>query len=199
MIDSRAAQIFTARPNINADNGLPLWVSVFTLYDIYYLDQALTINRPQQLLDLTGLQRLFLQKTLRIAYINSAEFILSTNLSHRINKNTLATDDFINPQIKAMHEYEERLLEFWGPRPKNVVYANTSLRAELKIAQDHLLLILAASQFRLQKHLVKIQQTPFADYEGYLVRLIKPLIPVFLWRYSTALYRKIKQLIAPNQ
>lgn len=206
MIDSRAAQIFTARPNINADVGLPLWVSVFTLYDVCYLDQTLTITGHQRAIDSTELQRLFLQKMLRIASINSSEFILATNLSHRVNKNSPATDDFIAHQLNAIHEYEERLLEFWGPKPKKAIYLNTSLRAEFKIIQDHLMLILAASQFRLQqylthyqqtfrKQLVKIQQASLADYEGYLVRLIKPLIPVFVWRQITSLYQKIKRLI----
>jgi glycosyltransferase involved in cell wall biosynthesis len=210
MIDTRAAQIFTAQPNNIADNGLPLWVSAFTLYDVCYLDQALTMAGNNKSDDLTDLQRLFLQKMLRIACINSTEFVLATNLSHRINKNTLAMDEFITHQLKAIYEYEERLLEFWSPRPKNVVYANTSLRAESKIIQEHLKLMVAVYQYRLHKHLVhyqlalrkrlvKIQQTSFADCEGYLVRLIKPLIPVFLWRYSTALYRKIRQLITSNK
>jgi hypothetical protein len=206
MIASRAAQIFTARPNINADSGLPLWVSVFTLYDIDYLDQALTIAGHQRAINSIELQRLFLQKMLRISCINSSEFILTTNLCHRVNKNLLATDDFIAHQLNALHEYEERLLEFWGPKPKKVIYSNTSLRAEFKIIQDHLMLILAASQFRLlkylfhhqrifQKRLIKIQQASFADYEGLVVKLIKPLIPAFVWRYSTAVYRKIRQLV----
>lgn len=173
MIESRSAQIFTAQANTNSDKGLPLWVNVFTLYDVCYLSQALTISGNKPVTSWIDLQDAFLKKMLRIACINTTEFILSTNLSHRVNRNEVATDTFITHQLNAIQTYEEQLLEFWGPKPKSVIYSNTSLR----------------------KKLIKIQQASFADYEGYVVKLIKPLIPAFLWRYSTSLYRKIKRLV----
>jgi glycosyltransferase involved in cell wall biosynthesis len=173
MIESRSAQIFTAQANTNSDKGLPLWVNVFTLYDVCYLSQALTISGNKPVTSWIDLQDAFLKKMLRIACINTTEFILSTNLSHRVNRNEVATDTFITHQLNAIQTYEEQLLEFWGPKPKSVIYSNTSLR----------------------KKLIKIQQASFADYEGYVVKLIKPLIPAFLWRYSTSLYHKIKRLV----
>jgi glycosyltransferase involved in cell wall biosynthesis len=175
---------------------LPLWCNIFTLHTVSYLDKPLTIEHKRAVQTLAELQEVLLQKMLRVALINSEEFLLATNLSHRIQTESgLATTDFIAHQLKAYQAYEDQLLRFWGPKKPD--YQTISIREQLDAIQLHLALVRDTYRYRLSRKILWIQQASLADYEGVLVRMAKPLIPQFLWHYSTALYRKTKQLISP--
>ena len=173
---------------------LPLWCNIFTLHTVSYLDKPLTIEHKRAVQTLAQLQEVLLQKMLRVALINSEEFLLATNLSHRIQtESSLATTDFIAHQLKAYQAYEDQLLRFWGPKKPD--YQTISIREQLDAIQLHLALVRDTYRYRLRKKISWIQQASFADYEGLVVKQIKPLIPIFLWSQITALYQKIKRLI----
>lgn len=180
-----------------ASEALPLWCNIFTLYSVSYLNKALTIERKQPIQNLSQLQRVMLQKMLRMTVINSEAFLLATNLSHRTQSQSgLATTDFIAHQLKAYEGYEYQLLSFWGPQKPD--YKTVSIHEQLAIIQSHLALVRDTYRYRLHRKILWVRRARLADYEGALVRITKPLVPQFLWRYSTALYRKMKQLITPN-
>ena len=182
----------------SAAEALPLWCNIFTLHKVSYLDKSLTIEHKRTVQTLTQLQEVLLQKMLRVALINSEEFLLATNLSHRIQTESgLATADFITHQLKAYQAYEEQLSLFWGPKMPD--YKTVSIREQLDAIQSHLALVRDTYRYRLRRKILWIQQASLADYEGVLVRIAKPLIPQFLWHRSTALYRKMKQLITPTK
>ena len=196
MIKGASARLLSS--SSDKENGateeLPLWCNIFTLHRVSYLDKPLTIQYRQAIKNLSQLQKNLLQKMLRIALINSEEFLLATNLSHRIQTgSSLASTDFIAHQLKAYQAYEDQLLAFWGPRKPD--YKTISIHEQITAIQFHLVLVRDTYRYRLRKKISWIQQASFADYEGLVVKQIKPLIPIFLWSQITALYQKIKRLI----
>ena len=196
MIKGASARLLSS--SSDKENGateeLPLWCNIFTLHKVSYLDKPLTIQYEKSIHNISQLQKNLLQKMLRIALINSEEFLLATNLSHRIQTGSgLASTDFIAHQLKAYKAYEDQLLAFWGPKKPD--YKAISICEQIAAIQFHLVLVRDKYRYRLRKKISWIQQASFADYEGLVVKQIKPLIPIFLWSQITALYQKIKRLI----
>jgi len=200
MIKGVSARLLSISSNkeSSAAEALPLWCNIFTLHTVSYLDKPLTLEHKKVIQTLPHLQQVLVQKMLRVALINSEEFLLATNLSYHIQTESgLATKDFIAHQLKAYQAYEEHLSLFWGLKKPD--YKTISIPEQIAAIQLHLALVRDTYRYRLHRKLLWIQQASLTDYEGVLVSMTKPLIPQFLWRYSTALYRKMKQLIAPNQ
>lgn len=200
MVKGSSARLLTSASiqGREAPEALPLWCNIFTLHTVSYLNKSLTIEYKQPIQNLSQLQHALIQKMLRMALINSETFLLATNLSHRIrNHSGLATTDFIAHQLKAYQAYEDQLMMFWGPKKPD--FKTVSIREQLAVIQLHLALVRDTYRYRLHRKILWVRQANLADYEGVLVRITKPLIPQFLWRYSTALYRKTKQLINPNK
>lgn len=177
-----------------ASEALPIWCNIFTVYPVSYLDKSLTIERKNSIQNLSQLQQIMLQKMLRMALINSEAFLLVTNLNHRIpSESGMATTDFIAHQLKAYQAYEDRLLAFWGPKKPD--YQTVSIREQFAAIQLHLTLVQETYRYRLHRKILWIKRASLADYEGVLVKLIKPLIPLLAWRKITSLYQRIKRLI----
>lgn len=194
---SSARLLFSPDKDSSTLETLPLWCNIFTMHSVSYLDKPLTIQHKRAVQTLKQLQEALLQKMQHIALINSEEFLLATNLSRcQINSASVCTE-FIAHQLKAYQDYEDRLLEFWGPNRPD--YKTVSIREQATAIQLHLALIWDTSCYHLRRKIFWIRQASLADYEGVFVRITKPLIPQFLWHYSTALYRKTKQLMTPKK
>jgi glycosyltransferase involved in cell wall biosynthesis len=200
MIKGVSARLLSISSNkeISTAEALPLWCNIFTLHAVSYLDKPLTLEHKKVIQTLPHLQQVLVQKMLRVALINSEEFLLATNLSYRIQtESDLATTDFIAHKLKAYQAYEEQLMAFWGPKKPD--YKTISISEQLDAIQLHLALVRDTYRYRLRRKILWIKQATLMDYEGVLVRMTKPLIPQFLWRYSTGLYHKTKRLITPNK
>jgi glycosyltransferase involved in cell wall biosynthesis len=199
MINGSSARLLSSsNKDSSTAEALPLWCNIFNLHTVSYLDKPLTIEHKRTVQTLPQLQEVLLQKMLRVGLINSEEFLLGTNLSHRIQTESgFATTAFINHQLRAYQAYEDELMTFWGPKKPD--YKIILIREQFAAVQLRLALILNTLRYRLRRKLLWIQCASLKDYEGVLVRVTKPLIPQFLWRYSTGLYRKTKQLITPNK
>lgn len=178
-------------------NILPLWCNIFSFYVPSYLDQALTINTNQSIRNLSQLQKVLLNKMLRITLLNSEGFLQTTNLrNYATVESGSAMKEFIDHQLKTYKAYEDGVLGFWGRKKPD--YKSVSIREQLDSIWITLILIRDTYYYRLRREILWFRGASFADYEGLLVRMAKPLMPQFIWRHIRALYRKARSLVTPK-
>ena len=205
MIRNFLAENPSFHQTIANQTGLPAWLHILTLFEIKFLDEKLTTvyeALPSSLKDLRNYLSIKFSNILLTANIN---FLLHTNLYHRnSDSDSTISDTYMTHHIDAIHEYEKKLLDFWGEEP--VDYASLSLRSQLLVMRKTIFYRLFSTnknikkgltqkQAELEKQFIRFKQLSFADYEGFLVRAIKPLIPIFIWKKVTSTYQQLKQLI----
>ena len=205
MIRNFPAENPSFHQTIASQTGLPTWLNILTLFETCYLDEKLTNVQEVLPSSLKDLRNYLSNKFSNILLTANINFLLHTNLYHRnSDSDSTISDAYISHHIDAIHEYEKKLLDFWGGEP--VDYASLSLRSQLLVMRKTIFYRLFSTnknikkdltqkQAELEKQFIRFKQLSFADYEGFLVRAIKPLIPIFIWKKVTSTYQQLKQLI----